>query len=429
MRRISNFLNKNKISESEFANLVTFPFDKLVTKWNSTSSKVFRFMLSPNGNDLNDGLTWATAKRNVQSVLDSLPLDMMNYETHLLFEPGTYAPFETTKYNGTLFIWWLNSSYNTDSGTKAVWMRNGAEINFSNDQLIFDNSTGVKANTIRVLSNKSFNISFNSELAAPTAGWTYCAERIVLRCTAPLQALTSRLMNLENVGLYVHSLLLEMGTCNFACLGGTISRGWVNHLRIVGGTGNATNPNRSYTWQTALGMHVLTEEFYLGNYNLTQSIGWESAFPPTNPVSLDFVGIALLWNSWNTSGRKMFFTPIRGMKFTATATVTNPPDLTILSSGNGLYLAYVPSECNFTDDSTNPHTVKNLTSGIITQFSNSNQKVVNNHAHTLCQTSAPADADLTNQNVALYLDEVTNKLKVKLKYSNGTIKTGEVVLI
>lgn len=42
--------------------------------------------------------------------------------------------------------------------------------------------------------------------------------------------------------------------------------------------------------------------------------------------------------------------------------------------------------------------------------------------------SAPADADLVNSTLSFYLDEGTNDLKVRVRYSDGTLKTATVAL-
>jgi len=43
--------------------------------------------------------------------------------------------------------------------------------------------------------------------------------------------------------------------------------------------------------------------------------------------------------------------------------------------------------------------------------------------------SAPDSAQLETNSISFYLDESSNKLKVMVKYSNGTVKTGEVSLV
>ena len=42
--------------------------------------------------------------------------------------------------------------------------------------------------------------------------------------------------------------------------------------------------------------------------------------------------------------------------------------------------------------------------------------------------TAPADADLWNNSVSIWLDQANNNLVVKVKYSNGTVKSGTVAL-
>ena len=43
-------------------------------------------------------------------------------------------------------------------------------------------------------------------------------------------------------------------------------------------------------------------------------------------------------------------------------------------------------------------------------------------------TAAPTDANLNTGTVTFYLDEGGDKLMVRVKYSDGTLKTGEVAL-
>jgi hypothetical protein len=43
-------------------------------------------------------------------------------------------------------------------------------------------------------------------------------------------------------------------------------------------------------------------------------------------------------------------------------------------------------------------------------------------------TAAVADGDMGNSEVNIWVDEANDKLKVKVKYSDGTIKSGEIPL-
>jgi hypothetical protein len=44
-------------------------------------------------------------------------------------------------------------------------------------------------------------------------------------------------------------------------------------------------------------------------------------------------------------------------------------------------------------------------------------------------TSAPADADLANASISFYLNQAGNALKIRVKYGNGTLKTGTINLV
>ena len=43
-------------------------------------------------------------------------------------------------------------------------------------------------------------------------------------------------------------------------------------------------------------------------------------------------------------------------------------------------------------------------------------------------TTEPVDADLDNASISFYLDPANNRLRVRVKYGNGTLKTGNIAL-
>jgi hypothetical protein len=45
------------------------------------------------------------------------------------------------------------------------------------------------------------------------------------------------------------------------------------------------------------------------------------------------------------------------------------------------------------------------------------------------QSGAPTDAEIDNNEIVFHLDEGGNTLSVRLKYSDGTLKTGTVALV
>lgn len=44
-------------------------------------------------------------------------------------------------------------------------------------------------------------------------------------------------------------------------------------------------------------------------------------------------------------------------------------------------------------------------------------------------SSAPTDGNLTNSSISMYVDEIGNNLKIRVKYSNGTLKTATIALV
>ena len=42
--------------------------------------------------------------------------------------------------------------------------------------------------------------------------------------------------------------------------------------------------------------------------------------------------------------------------------------------------------------------------------------------------TAPPDADLSNASISFFLDPANNRLRVRVKYGNGTLKTGNIAL-
>jgi len=80
------------------------------------------------------------------------------------------------------------------------------------------------------------------------------------------------------------------------------------------------------------------------------------------------------------------------------------------------------------DNSSAPHTITDRVTGVVFIFLGSGLKKIANHFQFPLQTTAQSDSYLQNKDVSFYIDEVNHKLKVKLKYSNGVIKTGEISL-
>ncbi|MEW6654919.1 MAG: hypothetical protein AB1394_15805, partial [Bacteroidota bacterium] len=170
----------------EFTNFQLFPHDKLVAKWDNATVKAFRIMVSTTGDDANDGLTWATAKKTINGALALLPYDLNTYEAYILVAPGTYPPINANFINGKIWFYQMNSSYNSGAGSNgiATWFRNGATTTFTDNPVIVDNTAlDAKAATVYLKSNKTAEYAFWSELATPSNAWRFLAEKWVFKCT------------------------------------------------------------------------------------------------------------------------------------------------------------------------------------------------------------------------------------------------------
>lgn len=57
------------------------------------------------------------------------------------------------------------------------------------------------------------------------------------------------------------------------------------------------------------------------------------------------------------------------------------------------------------------------------------RQLANGGAPVGAKNTAPVDADIPKGAIVFYLDEAGNNLKVRVKYSNGTLKTATVALV
>lgn len=65
---------------------------------------------------------------------------------------------------------------------------------------------------------------------------------------------------------------------------------------------------------------------------------------------------------------------------------------------------------------------------ILTRSQKKMNRVVNKLVSRLSGNAATDDSDLGNKEIDFWIDESNNKLEIKVKYSDGTIKTGNINL-
>lgn len=117
----------------------TFPHKDLV-KNEAGDGYAFRYMVDPdNGNDDNDGLSWAKAKVSIKGVLDVLPYDLEGYIAHIAVKSGTYSALDMSKSNGTIYFYWVGTNFDvTPLNDRMIWLLNGETVVRDANPIIFD---------------------------------------------------------------------------------------------------------------------------------------------------------------------------------------------------------------------------------------------------------------------------------------------------
>lgn len=114
-----------------------FPYHKLVTM--PSGVMAFRLMVDDSlGNDSNDGLTWATAKKTINGALNTLPSDLKNYEVQVIVQNGVYR--ETINlnrfFNGLIHFQRFGTNWNSSTSAWGSFWKNGATNPFRNDSTV-----------------------------------------------------------------------------------------------------------------------------------------------------------------------------------------------------------------------------------------------------------------------------------------------------
>lgn len=442
MKKVNTLL-KNKNVKPE--NIISFPFDKLIDfPW---GEKGFCYFVdAENGNDANSGLTLKHAKKTINAALNSLPHDLYGHEARIFIHPGTYvnetehSVINILSNNGKITFNWLGTWANPGdpdfvSNGYSNWLyeKLGGAVVRSNDQIVIHakhvtsgEGTCVSAGwscdfTIHVwFASQNFAKSWLDPHAQYAFRWKFIQDN---DCAPTIECMisSSRMKEfwLENP--------IEIDFTN------AIHRAiWINspsaHITPV------------HAYSTSLSPICTKTGYWWGviNFgpNCTSDAMLEDFWWPANAFHPDYPKPS---PAWKFEGHRQILGVMNGCKavihfnndvqyLQGFLPDANPPQI-FLSDLAECSLVYNSNVATLVDTSTSVHKVTDVSTGVTNNYIGAGLKTVANHFQFPLQTSAQSDSNLQNKDVVFYLDESNNKLKVKLKYSNGTIKTGEISLL
>ncbi|MFA5805410.1 MAG: hypothetical protein WC879_12280 [Melioribacteraceae bacterium] len=417
MRKISEFLKSNNLIGS---NITSFPYHLLsVLPW---GIKCFRFYVDgEQGSDLNNGLTWATAKKTLTGALNLLPNNLNNFEVRIFLHPGTYdESFSFIRFANTTFkFFYLDQQFNTATDDFSAFIRNGAVNPIrNNNQLIFKNSAG---SIVWDFGSATLNKSFYLEAIDPTNTWNQNGHFKVNKIVFQGNTSGTNILISGNVNLSTEPgcLTLDLKSANYGIyLGGTRSNLISFNLqgcKVIGGTGRCS-VNEETTSSVIMFQNA---NFFANSWYLSNNLG--------NYIYWDITGVRQMFSNWELCTFALNISDASVSYAQGSLPDAFLPRIILNPEANGS-VQYPNSKFRIVDGSTLARYIKELVSGVATSFLTNQLFSIGNSLIQISKNAVPADSVLGNENLTFYIDETLNKLKVKLKYSNGTIKSGEVIL-
>jgi len=445
---MDNVLKQNVDLALRTDNNVQFPYDKLVlSPWGANIFIVFAD--SGRGSDLNDGRTLATAKKTINGALAALPDDLAGHEAWVIVHPGTYtnedtlAPINCIKSNGMIKFEWLGTcanlgdvNYVSNDLSEFIRLLLGGASVLSNDPIVVvgknvTSSSGAAFSTIWTM-DKTLSVIFEScnfGKAWNAAGSQYAYRWKFMQDAVDYNASVPAIVYTLGLKSFATNNPIEVdftNALNYAVTLEAVS-GRVDGIKLTSSVLSAINTKTDYWSGLVFVGEYATETVWLTN--VYYPAGAYNALAPKDASGF----------GWVVEGCRQFINFVNGCKALCdigSSMVYNQgvlPDAVIpvsyFRANAKASLTYNSTKFTVNDTSIEAHYVKDLVTGIARQYLGSGFSKVGSSTVQQVHTSVIADADLANKDISFSLDETGHNLKLKVKYSTGTVKTADIALV
>lgn len=445
MRRLTSFIVKlgSPIATKKYVDEGYFP--NLVSHWDGSGNIVSRFFVDPiNGSDENDGSSWDTAKKEISAVMAELPSDLQGRTVYIFALSGQYKRIFAQKQNGTISLFWVGTYANIGVGAGYDWLRNGkATPAVNNDAIVIqqeraegfaqESKTGALLVMQPTTEAARFYFSINQAdfglFAASnwwnTSDYTYW-NKIQFKphadCdTTPIDATIS----IRNGA----SLTSDTGFTVYPAKNSAVAVYWgtffTRALKVPYTGGLASS--QTGTWAGLI--NVSNGSLCIPNSG--SYLKFKSGFTPIDSAKYFEIGgcnqIACLKTTLSNYSANSIVLASALIAYTQDGTTAAKPIIRIEDGFNG-YLEYSASQFNLEDLAETKRDIKEVDSAVLTSYLNQSEKIIGENKITKMGTSEVVDANLSNKEISFSIDETGNNLLVKVKYSDGTVKNGAIVL-